>query len=113
MEQALAGRWGPTVPVAEPDDAGEAPPERGFRVGDRPSDAFRMHVVDINRTSKGTKAGGVLHFTAMCVVGNGEVGRSFPLARPRCCCCTKQLTVMRCLLMVQALVQSGFRGDMG
>lgn len=37
-----------------------------------PPSGFRMRVVDVNRTSKGTKAGGLYRFGAMVVVGNGE-----------------------------------------
>lgn len=38
----------------------------------QPSATFRMKVVDVNRTCKGTRAGGLYRFGAMVVVGNGE-----------------------------------------
>jgi len=37
-----------------------------------PPEGFRMKVVDINRTCKGTRSGGLYRFSAMVVVGNGE-----------------------------------------
>lgn len=37
-----------------------------------PPSGFRMRVVDVNRTAKGTQAGGLYRFGAMVVVGNGE-----------------------------------------
>ncbi|KAL6781316.1 MRPS5 [Auxenochlorella protothecoides x Auxenochlorella symbiontica] len=42
--------------------------ERSFA----PPTGLRMRVVDINRTSKGTRSGGLYRFGAMVVVGNGE-----------------------------------------
>ena len=42
--------------------------ERSFR----PPPGFRMKVVHIARTSKGTRAGGLFRFSALVVVGNGE-----------------------------------------
>lgn len=42
--------------------------ERSFR----PPPGFRMKVVHINRTSKGTRSGGLFRFSALVVVGNGE-----------------------------------------
>ena len=42
--------------------------ERSFR----PPPGFRMKVVHIARTSKGTRAGGFARFSALVVVGNGE-----------------------------------------
>lgn len=38
----------------------------------RPPEEFRMKVVDVNRTCKGTRSGGLYRFSAMVVVGNGE-----------------------------------------
>lgn len=38
----------------------------------RPPEGFRMKVVDVNRTCKGTRSGGLYRFSAMVVVGNGE-----------------------------------------
>jgi small subunit ribosomal protein S5 len=38
----------------------------------QPPEGFRMKVVDVNRTCKGTRAGGLYRFSAMVVVGNGE-----------------------------------------
>lgn len=38
----------------------------------RPPPGFRMKVVHINRTCKGTRSGGLFRFSAMVVVGNGE-----------------------------------------
>lgn len=38
----------------------------------RPPDNFRMKVVDVNRTCKGTRAGGLYRYSCMVVVGNGE-----------------------------------------
>ena len=35
-------------------------------------EGFRMKVVDVNRTCKGTRSGGLYRFSAMVVVGNGE-----------------------------------------
>lgn len=42
--------------------------ERSFR----PPPGFRMKVVHINRTCKGTRSGGLFRFSALVVVGNGE-----------------------------------------
>jgi Ribosomal protein S5, N-terminal domain len=39
-----------------------------------PGERFKMMIVDVNRTNKATKAGGVQRFSAMVVVGNGSVG---------------------------------------
>ncbi|KAI8106590.1 hypothetical protein M9435_001132 [Picochlorum sp. BPE23] len=38
----------------------------------RPPSGFRMKVVHINRTCKGTRSGGLFRFSALVVVGNGE-----------------------------------------
>ena len=38
----------------------------------RPPPGFRMKVVHINRTCKGTRSGGLFRFSALVVVGNGE-----------------------------------------
>ena len=38
----------------------------------RPPSGFRMKVVNVNRTSKGTRAGGLFRFSALVVVGNGQ-----------------------------------------
>ena len=38
----------------------------------RPPEGFRMKVVDVNRTCKGTRSGGLYRFSAMVVVGNGD-----------------------------------------
>lgn len=38
----------------------------------RPPQGFRMKVVDVNRTCKGTRSGGLYRFSAMVVVGNGQ-----------------------------------------
>jgi len=38
----------------------------------RPPGGFRMKVVNVNRTSKGTRAGGLFRFSALVVVGNGQ-----------------------------------------
>ena len=38
----------------------------------KPPEGFRMKVVDVNRTCKGTRSGGLYRFSAMVVVGNGE-----------------------------------------
>ena len=37
-----------------------------------PPPGFRMKVVDVNRTCKGTRSGGLYRFSTMVVVGNGE-----------------------------------------
>ncbi|KAL4443425.1 hypothetical protein ABPG75_011162 [Micractinium tetrahymenae] len=38
----------------------------------QPPDDFRMKVVDVNRTSKGTRTGGLYRYGCMVVVGNGN-----------------------------------------
>eukprot|EP00890_Picochlorum_soloecismus_P004649 jgi/Picsp_1/5185/NSC_02548-R1_ribosomal protein s5 len=38
----------------------------------KPPGGFRMKVVNVNRTSKGTRAGGLFRFSALVVVGNGH-----------------------------------------
>lgn len=48
--------------------------ERDFKKQneDQPFGGFRMKIVDINRTCKGTRAGGMWRFSCMVVVGNGQ-----------------------------------------
>jgi small subunit ribosomal protein S5 len=43
-----------------------------IQAASKPPEGFRMKVVDVNRTCKGTRSGGLYRFSAMVVVGNGE-----------------------------------------
>ena len=45
------------------------------------ADTFNMQVVDINRTTKGMKSGGIVRYGSLVVVGNGNVSSllSLPL----------------------------------
>ena len=41
----------------------------------QPDPRFLMKLIDVSRTSKGTKSGGLQSFSAMVVVGDGQVSR--------------------------------------
>ena len=82
-----------------PDDAGD-----GSMYGEE--SAWKMKIVDVNRVSKGVKAGSMMRYSALIVVGNANVSARWPDLRDgrRILCHVQMLDV--CFAMMHHLLRA-------
>jgi small subunit ribosomal protein S5 len=65
LQQLVDGKVrGPPIPAGSPAEARHEAEVERYMAG------FKMQVIDVNRSNKGTRSGGIATFSAMVVVGN-------------------------------------------